>query len=101
MGVTDALGNADHVELGYWLSSEEHAPTALVEHAAAAEAAGFRVAMISDHFQPWVPQQGNSGFVWSVLGGIACSTHTLRVGTVSSPMHRTGPLVIAHAAATV
>ena len=77
-------------------------PTALVEHAVAAEAAGFRTAMISDHFHPWTPEQGNSAFVWTVLGAIATRTTTLRVGTgVTAPIARVHPLVIAHAAATV
>jgi coenzyme F420-dependent glucose-6-phosphate dehydrogenase len=101
MASTDALGDGG-LELGYWLSSEEHAPPTLVAHATAAEAAGFRTAMISDHFAPWVPQQGNSGFVWSVLGAIAASTRALRVGTgVTAAVHRMHPVVIAHAAATV
>ncbi|MDQ6726220.1 MAG: hypothetical protein M3066_08670, partial [Actinomycetota bacterium] len=38
-GVTEAGGPL--LELGYWLSSEEHGPKALVRNAAAAEAAGF------------------------------------------------------------
>jgi coenzyme F420-dependent glucose-6-phosphate dehydrogenase len=101
MATTDALGGGD-LELGYWLSSEEHAPPALVAHATAAEAAGFRTAMISDHLAPWVRHQGNSSFVWSVLGAIAASTDRLRVGTgVTAAVHRMHPLVIAHAAATV
>src|SRR3954452_16909460 len=98
---TDALGDGSF-ELGYWLSSEEHAPRALVEHAVAAEARGFRTALISDHFAPWVPHQGNSGFVWSVLGAIAMSTRDLHVGTgVTAIVHRVHPLVVAHAAATI
>lgn len=98
---TDALGDG-RLELGYWLSSEEHTPAALVAHARAAEEAGFRIAMISDHFAPWIPRQGNSGFVWSVLGAIAASTRRLRVGTgVTAVVHRVHPLVIAHASATV
>jgi coenzyme F420-dependent glucose-6-phosphate dehydrogenase len=102
MGSTNALGSPDRLELGYWLSSEEHPPGALVDHAVNAERAGFRTAMISDHFAPWIPLQGNSPFVWSVLGGIANATASLRVGTgVSAPVHRMHPLVIAHAAATV
>jgi G6PDH family F420-dependent oxidoreductase len=101
MATTDALGTGD-LELGYWLSSEEHAPAALVEHAVAAESAGFRTAMISDHLAPWLPQQGQSGFVWAVLGGIASRTSELRVGTgVTATVHRMHPLLIAHAAATV
>ncbi|HEX9993009.1 MAG TPA: TIGR03557 family F420-dependent LLM class oxidoreductase [Acidimicrobiales bacterium] len=90
------------VTIGYWLSSEEHPPGALVDNAVRAEEAGFDAAMISDHFHPWVPRQGNSPFVWAVLGAIARVTTTLRVGTgVSAPVHRIHPVVLAQAAATV
>jgi G6PDH family F420-dependent oxidoreductase len=89
------------VELGYALSSEEHPPDVLVRNAARAEAAGFGFAMISDHFHPWTDRQGQSPFVWSVLGAIARETETLRVGTgVTCPTIRTHPAVIAQAAAT-
>jgi G6PDH family F420-dependent oxidoreductase len=58
--------------------------------------------MISDHFHPWTKQQGESGFVWAMLGAIARATERLRVGTgVTAPIARVHPLVIAHAAATV
>lgn len=97
-----ALPAADRFALGYWLSSEEHPPCALVSHAVAAERAGFRTAMISDHGAPWVPAQGESPFVWSVLGAIAATTRSLCVGTgVSVALHRTHPVTIAQAAATV
>ena len=77
------------LELGYWLSSEEHDPKVLVRNAARAEEVGFRLAGISDHFHPWVPEQGQSPFVWSVLGGIAEATDQLRVGTgVTAPAPR-------------
>jgi coenzyme F420-dependent glucose-6-phosphate dehydrogenase len=90
------------LQLGYALSSEEHSPRALVENAARAEGAGFSFALISDHFHPWVDAQGSSPFVWSVLGGIACATEDLVVGTgVTCPLIRTHPVVIAQAAATV
>ena len=89
------------VTLGYWLSSEEHPPSALVDLAADAEAAGFGTAMISDHFHPWVRQQGQAPFVWGVLGAIAERTTSLRVGTgVTAPIRRLHPAVVAHAAAT-
>jgi coenzyme F420-dependent glucose-6-phosphate dehydrogenase len=88
-------------ELGYWLSSEEHPATRLVEMAVHAEDAGFTRAMISDHFHPWVRRQGHSPFVWSVLGAIANATERLRVGTgVTAPIHRIHPVVLAQAAAT-
>jgi len=88
-------------EFGYWLSSEEHAPLDLVEHAARAEELGFSFAMISDHFHPWLDAQGHSPFVWSVLGGIAVRTERLAVATgVTCPLIRTHPAIVAHAAAT-
>ena len=59
------------MQIGYALSSEEHRPSDLVAHAVAAEQAGFPFALISDHFHPWIDAQGQSPFVWSVLGAIA------------------------------
>jgi G6PDH family F420-dependent oxidoreductase len=89
------------IELGYALSSEEHAPEALVRNAQAAERAGFGFAFISDHFHPWIDKQGQSPFVWSVLGAIATSTTDLRLGTgVTCPTTRIHPAIIAQAAAT-
>lgn len=86
---------------GYTLSSEEHGPAALVEHARRGEAAGFDFLSISDHFHPWIDEQGHSPFVWSVLGAVAGATSTIRVGTgVTCPILRTHPAIIAHAAAT-
>jgi coenzyme F420-dependent glucose-6-phosphate dehydrogenase len=89
------------MDLGYALSSEEHRPLDLVRHARRAEEGGFTYALISDHFHPWVDRQGQSPFVWSVLGAIAASTDALRVGTgVTCPTIRTHPAIIAQAAAT-
>jgi G6PDH family F420-dependent oxidoreductase len=89
-------------EIGYALSSEEHRPGDLVRFAAAAEETGFRFALISDHFHPWSDAQGQSPFVWAVLGGIAQATDRLRVGTgVTCPTARIHPAIVAHAAATV
>ena len=88
-------------EIGYALSSEEHPPSDLVRNARRAEEAGFTFALISDHFHPWIDRQGQSPFVWSVIGGIAHATERLRVGTgVTCPMIRIHPAIIAHAAAT-
>lgn len=90
------------IKLGYALSSEEHKPNDLVRNAVRAEKAGFSFALISDHFHPWVDQQGHSPFVWSVLGGIANATTTLRIGTgVTCPMIRIHPAIIAQSAATI
>jgi coenzyme F420-dependent glucose-6-phosphate dehydrogenase len=88
-------------EIGYALSSEEHAPTDLVRYAVLAEERGFPYALISDHFHPWTDRQGQSAFVWAVIGAIAEATERLRLGTgVTCPLMRTHPAVIAHASAT-
>src|SRR3954453_22408293 len=90
------------VEIGYALSSEEHPAPDLVRYARDAEASGFTYASISDHFHPWIDRQGESSFVWSVLGAIAQATTTLGVGTgVTCPIGRYYPPVVAQAAATV
>jgi G6PDH family F420-dependent oxidoreductase len=87
--------------LGYALSSEEHRPLDLVRNAAQAEEAGFEFALISDHFHPWIDAQGESAFVWSVLGGIALETERLVLGTgVTCPTMRIHPAIVAQAAAT-
>jgi coenzyme F420-dependent glucose-6-phosphate dehydrogenase len=87
--------------IGYTLSSEEFGPTELVGFAKRAEEIGFDFLSISDHFHPWVDQQGNSPFVWSVLGGVAEATERVGVVTgVTCPIIRIHPAIIAQAAAT-
>jgi coenzyme F420-dependent glucose-6-phosphate dehydrogenase len=89
------------LEIGYKLSSEEHGANELVRHARMAEEGGFTFALISDHYHPWTDRQGQSPFVWSVLGGIAQATKRLRVGTgVTCPTTRIHPAIVAQAAAT-
>jgi G6PDH family F420-dependent oxidoreductase len=58
--------------------------------------------LISDHFHPWTDKQGSAPFVWAVLGGIASTTKTLRVGTgVTCPIMRVHPAIVAQASATI
>lgn len=86
------LGFSSIAGIGYALSSEEHEPNQLITHARMAEEVGFKFLLISDHFHPWVPRQGNSPFVWSVLGGIAQATQRVSVGTgVTCPIMRFHP----------
>jgi G6PDH family F420-dependent oxidoreductase len=85
---------------GYFLSSEEHGPRALVEQATRAEQAGFGTVTISDHFHPWMDNQGQSPFVWSVIGGIAAATNLEVTTAVTCPTHRIHPTILAHATAT-
>ena len=87
--------------LGIALSCEERTASELVEAGRAAEEAGFTAGWISDHFHPWNDEQGQSPFVWSVLGGLAVATSTMSWETaVTCPTVRTHPAIIAQAAAT-
>jgi G6PDH family F420-dependent oxidoreductase len=89
------------VSLGYALSSEEHSAPTLVKLASQAEKVGFEFALISDHFHPWIDQQGQSPFVWDVIGAISQVTTRLIVGTgVTCPTIRLHPAIVAQAAAT-
>jgi G6PDH family F420-dependent oxidoreductase len=89
------------MKIGYALSSEEHTPADLVRFAQRAEQIGFEFALISDHYHPWVDRQGQSPFVWCVIGAIAQATSRLRLGTgVTCPIMRIHPAIIAQAAAT-
>ena len=58
------------MRLGFFLSCEEYGPAELVAQARAAEQAGFHALWISDHYHPWNHEQGQSPFVWSVIGGL-------------------------------
>ena len=89
------------MEIGYALAAEDWPPNELVRLARRAEESGFEFALVSDHFHPWVDAQGQSPFVWSVLGGIAEATERLQVGTgVTCPLIRMHPAIVAQAAAT-
>jgi G6PDH family F420-dependent oxidoreductase len=87
--------------IGIFLSSEEQSAPRLVDVARMAEDAGFRALWISDHYHPWIDEQGQSPFVWSAIGAIAGATRELRVTTaVTCPTVRIHPAIIAQAAAT-
>jgi G6PDH family F420-dependent oxidoreductase len=88
------------MRIGYFLSCEEYTPAELVEQAKAAEEAGFTGLWISDHFHPWNNEQGNSPFVWSVIGAISQVCDLPVTTAVTCPMVRTHPAIIAQAAAT-
>lgn len=88
------------IDVAYGLASEEHDARTLIEIARRAEAAGFRSVWISDHYHPWIDQQGQSPFVWSVIGGIAATTGLTVTTGVTCPTMRIHPAVVAQATAT-
>ena len=90
------------VKLGYKLMTEEHGPADLVRNAKRAEQAGFDFAAISDHYFPWLEEQGHAPFAWSVLGAVAQTTQHLGLMTaVTCPIMRYHPAIIAQGAATL
>jgi coenzyme F420-dependent glucose-6-phosphate dehydrogenase len=88
--------------IGYAAMLEQFHPTDLLDWCAQAEGAGFDAGfMVSEHFNPWTPRQGNAAFAWSFMGALGERT-SLPFGTaVTCPGFRYHPVVIAHAAATL
>ena len=88
------------MKIGYFLSCEEFGPRELVRQAKLAEANGFEALWISDHFHPWNDEQGESAFVWSVIGALAEATSLPVTTGVTCPTIRIHPAIMAQAAAT-
>src|SRR5919202_3358811 len=86
--------------IGYHASHEQFAPSELLRLVQCAEAAGFDCAMSSDHFRPWGPSQGQSGFAWAWLGAALQAT-SRPFGVISAPGYRYQPAILAQAAATL
>jgi G6PDH family F420-dependent oxidoreductase len=86
--------------IGYFLSCEQYGPRELVAQARAAERAGFERLWISDHFHPWNDEQGQSPFVWSVIGALSEAVSLPVTTAVTCPTMRIHPAVVAQAAAT-
>ncbi|WP_327342683.1 LLM class F420-dependent oxidoreductase [Streptomyces europaeiscabiei] len=87
-------------EYGYFLATEEFGPAELIEQARMAEQAGFDCLWISDHFHPWNDAQGQSPFVWSVIGALSEAVSLPIETAVTCPTVRIHPAVVAQAAAT-
>src|ERR1700761_1851081 len=89
-------------DFGYTMMCEQSPPDALVRDIQGAEAAGFDFSVISDHFQPWLSEQGHSPYAWSVLGAAAAVTERIGLMTyVTCPILRYHPAIVAQKAATM
>ncbi|MCT4357058.1 TIGR03557 family F420-dependent LLM class oxidoreductase [Streptomyces sp. Je 1-79] len=87
-------------QFGYFLACEEFTPDELLDQAKRAADAGFTRLAISDHFHPWNDAQGNSPFVWSVIGALSQTVELPVTTLVTCPTVRLHPAVTAQAAAT-
>lgn len=88
-------------QIGYAAMSEQFSPAELLDFTVAAERHGFRGAMVADHFQPWVPQQGQAPYVWNVMTALGERTKGDVGPGVTCPSFRQHPAVIAQASATL
>lgn len=87
---------------GYTIMGEQAGPAQLVRDAARAEEVGFDFLAASDHYNPWLEEQGHSPYTWSVLGAVAQATESIDLMTyVTCPIIRYHPVVVAQKAATV
>ena len=87
---------------GYTLMTEQSGPRELVRYAAAAEDVGFDFEVMSDHYSPWVTEQGHAPHAWTVLGAVAQATSHVGLMTyVTCPTLRYHPAVVAQKAATL
>jgi G6PDH family F420-dependent oxidoreductase len=89
-------------QIGYTLMGEQCPPRRLVDDAVRAERAGFDFAVASDHYYPWLQEQGHSPYAWAVLGAVAYATERMGLMSfVTCPTRRYHPAVVAQKAATV
>jgi G6PDH family F420-dependent oxidoreductase len=89
-------------DFGYTMMTEQSRPDRLVTDLVAAETAGFDFSVCSDHFQPWLAEQGHAGYAWSILGAAAQATERIGLMTyVTCPTLRYHPVIVAQKAATL
>jgi G6PDH family F420-dependent oxidoreductase len=87
---------------GYTLMTEQSGPREIVRYAAAAERAGFDFEVMSDHYSPWLAEQGHAAYAWSMLGAVSQVTEQVELMTyVTAPILRYHPAVVAQKAATM
>ena len=89
------------LQIGYAAMLEQFGPSEVVDLTEYAETRGFSGAMAADHFQPWVPQQGQSAFVWNVLAALGERTRGDIGPGVTAPTFRWHPAMVAQASATL
>ncbi len=87
--------------IGYAAMLEQFGPREAVELTVLAERRGFSGCMAADHFQPWVPAQGQASYVWNVLAAVGERTSGDFGPGVTCPSFRFHPALVAQASATL
>ena len=86
---------------GYTLMTEQSGVRDLVRYAQQAEQVGFDFEVSSDHYSPWLTEQGHAPYAWTLLGAVAQVTERVELMTyVTCPTIRYHPAVVAQKAAT-
>jgi G6PDH family F420-dependent oxidoreductase len=89
-------------KFGYTMMTEQSAPDQLIRDIQHAERVGFDFSVTSDHFQPWLEEQGHSGYAWAILGAAAQAIERIGLMTyVTCPTLRYHPAIVAQKAATI
>ena len=90
------------VSIGFVLSHEQFEPSRLIDLGVRAEQAGFDMVWTSDHFHPWMHNQGHSGHAWITLAALGQRLELIPMGTgVTCPTYRYHPAIVAHAFASL
>ena len=89
------------VTIGFVLS-ERIAINEAITCGVAAEQAGFERLLMANHFPPWLDVQGHAPHAWVALGALGQRTQSIPFGTsITSPLYRYRPTVVAQAFATL
>lgn len=88
--------------IGFVLSHEQFRAPQLLQIGESAERAGFDMVWTSDHFHPWMSNQGHSGQAWVTLAALGQRTQRVPFGTgVTCPSYRYHPSIVAQAFASL
>jgi len=90
------------LEIGWACEHEQFQPDVLLDHAVAADRAGFEFVWTSDHFHPFAHTGAAGGYAWSWMTALAERTKRAKIGTsVTCPSFRYHPAIVAQAFATM
>lgn len=86
---------------GFYAAHEQYDPNELLDFAVKAEKYGFDTIWSSDHFHPWAHTNAKSGFAWVWLALAAERTRRVLLGSVTPPLSRYNPGIVAQAFTTL
>lgn len=86
---------------GFYAAHEQYDPNELLNFAVKSEKFGFDTIWSSDHFHPWAHTNAESGFAWVWLASAAERTRKVSLGSVTPPLLRYHPGIVAQAFATL